>query len=228
MAEEKVRWDGWLGPKQWMPIVGVLSVAIIGLAIALILNLDDGEATDGGTTGVGRSPTHMHANFAVFINGQQFDFDKPEFMIAEDETPKSNNVHLHIPRADVVHVHTTLTTWDEFFTSIGFTLTDPSFAGITPERTCLAMPDGKQWCSQQGATWKFIANGVPVDGLADVNIGDLDRMLFSYGPETVQQVLEQQWPKVSDTACIVSELCLARIDPNEPPEPCKGEGQCVD
>jgi hypothetical protein len=227
MADEKVRWDGWLGPKQWMPIVGVLSVAIIGLAIALILNLDDADGASGPNTSAGRTPTHMHANFAVFINGQQVDFSP--YMIGEDDTPKSDNVHLHVPRPDVVHVHTTLTTWDVFFTSIGFQLTDPSFAGITLDRTCLVMPDKTKLCSQQGGnTWKFIANGVPVDGLADVNIGDLDRMLFSYGPETVEQVMETQFPKVNNTACIVSELCLDRVVPNEPPEPCKGEGQCVD
>ena len=228
MAGEKARWDGWLGPKQWLPIVGVLSVAIVGLAVALILNLGDADGAERTpSTGVGRSPTHMHANFAVFIDGQQFDFNKPEFMIAEDETPKSENVHLHVPRSDVVHVHTTLTTWDEFFTSIGFTLTDPSFAGITLDRTCLQMPDGKKLCSQQGgSTWKFIANGVPVDGLADVNIGDLDRVLFSYGPETAEQVLAGQFPKVNDTACIVSELCIERIPADEPQEPCKGKGTC--
>ena len=27
MADEKTRWDGWLSPKQWMPVAGILSVS---------------------------------------------------------------------------------------------------------------------------------------------------------------------------------------------------------
>lgn len=41
MENEPARWDGWLGPKQWMPIVGVLSVAVIALVVLLILNSGD-------------------------------------------------------------------------------------------------------------------------------------------------------------------------------------------
>jgi len=222
---EKERWDGFLGPKQWMPILGILSVAIIALAIVLALNLGDDE---GGpvSAGNGRVPSHEHADFLVVIRGQTFDFNKPEFVsMAEGET-QSGNVHIHDPRYNIVHVHTSLTTWDEFFTSLGFTLTDPSFPGIDSARTCMTLPDGTKLCNTPTETWKFIANGVPVDGMANVNISDLSRVLFSYGPETVSDVIAQQWPNVTDQACIVSELCLSRLDPNEPPEECQGQGVC--
>jgi hypothetical protein len=75
-------------------------------------------------------------------------------------------------------------------------------------------------------TWKFIANGVPVDGMANVNISELSRVLFSYGPESEDEVLAEQWTQVTDQACVVSELCLDRIDPNEPKEECTGAGLC--
>ena len=42
----------------------------------------------------------------------------------------------------------------------------------------------------------FIANGVQVDGMANVNISDLSRILFSYGPETVEQVKDAGKPFV--------------------------------
>ena len=77
---EKERWDGWLGPKQWMPILGVLSVAVLALGVLLFLNMDDDDEPDGGT-GPSRVPTHEHADFALFIRGQKFDFNKPEFLI---------------------------------------------------------------------------------------------------------------------------------------------------
>jgi|GEM_PF-963762 len=226
---EKERWDGWLSPRQWMPIVGVLSLAVIALAVVLFLNSDD-DGDGGGpqaSTGNGRVPTHEHADFALFIRGQQFNFNQPGMVSNEEAEVVSGNVHIHDPRYTVVHVHTTLTTWDEFFRSIGFELTDPSFPGITDERTCLVMPDGQKLCNTATEKWKFIVNGVPVDGVADVNIGDLSRVLFSYGPESVAQVLQTQYPLVTDQACIVSELCLNRIDPNEPKEQCTGRtDQC--
>ena len=227
MAEEKSRWDGWRGPKHWMPIVGVLSVAVIALAVALILNLDDDGDTEGATTNGGRTPVHEHADFLLMIRGQKFDFSQPQFLSTAGAKELSPYVHIHEPRYTVVHVHASLTRWDEFFTSLGFTLTDPSFPGIDSSRTCMTLPDKTKLCNTATETWKFIANGVQVDGMANVNVSDLSRVLFSYGPETVDQVMSQQWTQMSDEACILSELCIARIDPAEPPEECQGTGQCA-
>lgn len=216
---DKERWDGWLGPKQWMPILGVLSIAVIALAILLILNLgDDGEPTSGSAAG--RTPIHEHADFALFIRGQQFDFNQPQFFSTPDGKELAQYVHLHEPRYNVVHSHATLTRWDEFFTSLGFTLTDPSFPGITSDRTCLTLPDKTKLCNTGTEKWKFIVNGVKVDGISNVIIGDLSRVLISYGPESADDVIRDQFPKVTTEACIPSELCLDRINPNDPPEPC--------
>ncbi len=223
---EKERWDGLLGPKQWMPILGILSVAVIALAVALVLNLNDDGNSDGATSTTGRVPIHEHADFALFIRGEQFDFSQPQFVSHADGKELSDHVHIHEPHYTVVHSHLSGTTWDEFFTSLGFTLNDPSFPGIDSARTCMTIPDGTKLCNTATETWKFIANGVPVDGMANVNISDLSRVVFSYGPETVADVLAQQWTKVSDEACIPSELCLDRLDPNAPPEECQGQGVC--
>ena len=220
---DRERWDWWLGPKQWMPIVGVLSATVIALGVLLFLNIDDGDGR-GSAGAQGRVPTHEHADFALFIRGQKFDFNNDDYISFEGEDPKSDNVHIHEPRSNVVHVHTTLTTWDEFFTSIGFRLDDPSFAGVTPERTCLTLPDGEKLCNDSANTWKFIVNGVKADGVANVNIGDLARVLVSFGPETIDQVMANQWPQVTNEACIPSGLCLQRGDPGA--ETCGGSGQC--
>jgi hypothetical protein len=221
---EKERWDGWLGPKQWMPIVAILSVAIVALAVVLFLNMGDDDPEDAAAT-PGRVPTHEHADFALFVRGQRFDFDKPEFTTSEDETPVSDNVHIHEPRINVVHAHTTLTTWDEFWSSIGFALSDPSFPGVAGDNVCMTFPDGTKLCNTDTETWKFVANGVEVDGLANVTISDLSRVLFSYGPKD-EDVFATQWPDVSDEACIPSGLCLERGAPED--EPCGGQGVCTD
>lgn len=227
MVEEK-RWDGWLGPKQWMPIVGILSLAIVALAVMLVLNFGDdgGEDNSAVQGGPARVAIHEHADVALFIRGQKFDFNQEQFVTTIEEAV-SPNVHIHAPRYEVVHVHTTLTKWDEFFSSLGFRLTDPSFPGISGDRVCLQMPNnGENLCNNGTDTWKFISNGVPVDGMSNVNIGDLTRVLFSYGPETIDQVLATQWPQVSTQACIPSELCIDRIPADEPPEECAGRGTC--
>lgn len=224
----KERWDGWLGPKQWMPVVGILSLAVIALAVMLVLNLGDDD--DAGATpasgGPGRVPTHEHADLALYIRGQRFDFNQEQFVTTIEEAV-SPNVHIHAPRYDVVHVHTTLTKWDEFFRSLGFQLTDPSFPGVSGDRVCLQMPkNGEKLCNNATDTWKFVVNGVPVDGVSNVNIGDMSRVLFSYGPESIDEVVAKQWPQVTTQACIPSELCIDRIPKDEPPEECAGRGQC--
>lgn len=224
---EKERWDGWLRPKQWVPILGVLTLAVIALAVVLVLNLNADGGTPAPAATAGRVPIHEHADFLVFIRGEQFDFNQPQFVSHADGKELSDHVHIHDPHYTVVHSHLSGTTWDEFFTSLGFTLTDPSFPGIDTARTCMTLPDGTKLCDTATETWKFIANGVPVDGLSNVDISDLSRVVFSYGPETIDDVLANQWTKVSDEACILSELCLARIDPNAPPEECQGQGVCV-
>jgi hypothetical protein len=71
-------------------------------------------------------------------------------------------------------------------------------------------------------------NGVPVDGIAQVNIAGLSRLLISYGPESLAEVLRTQWPQVTDQACIPAGLCLDRgSGAGEHGEPCSVQGdQC--
>ena len=57
-------------------------------------------------------------------------------------------------------------------------------------------------------------------------IGDLQRVLISYGPETDDQV-RAQFAQVDDDACIPSERCGERIGPNEQKEQCHGTGACT-
>lgn len=223
--EERSRWDGWLSPKQWIPLTGVLVIAVIGLAVFLFLGINDSDATSaprcapGDTACAARQPTHQHADFALFIRGQQFDFSQPQFISHEDADEEDETADMHEPRFTVVHVHRELTTWDEFLTSLHFKLTDPSYLGVDSARTCMTLPSAEKLCGDATNSWKFYVNGVKVDGVANITIHDLDRVLMSYGSESEPQVLAQV-AEVTDQACIPSEKCKPRIPANEPAEPC--------
>ena len=163
-----------------------------------------------------RVSVHWHADFALFIEGRKYDFNQERFFSTEEELIDAN-VHIHAPRINVVHVHRSLTTWDEFFRSIGFELLDKTTAvGTAGGKTCLKTPEGEH-CEGDGKTFKFIVNGVKVDGIALSDVTDLDRVLVSFGTESYEDVLRTQWPQVSDEACIPSGRCEERgVDKNEP------------
>jgi hypothetical protein len=224
----------WLTPKLLIPLTGVLGVAAIVLGALVALGSGGGTMPQLvlETCRVGedpgcqlREPVHEHADFALVIRGEQYDFSNRRYVSAGD-TYQSPIVHIHPERYTVVHVHLSKTTWDEFFDSIGFKLVDPTVTGVTREQTCMTLPSGERLCNTATETWKFYVNGVKVDGLAFEYIYDLDRVLLSYGPESEAQVLEQV-AQVTDQACILSLRCMDRVDPNEPPEICQGGDSCA-
>ncbi|MCC7364370.1 MAG: hypothetical protein IT303_08340 [Dehalococcoidia bacterium] len=223
----------WQGPKVVIPVILVLALATLAMGGAWAMK-DGGaqvlrlESCEAGTPGCElRAPTHLHADFALYVDGQRFDFDRPEF-ISEEGNDLAPDVHIHEPRATVVHVHRSNTTWDMFFSSLGFELVDPSLAGGLTGAASLELPDGTVVEPSGDATFKFIVNGVEVDGISGENIGDLDRVLVSFGTESLDTVMRDQWPQVTDQACIPSERCTERIPADEPPERCaKSDASCT-
>lgn len=223
-----------LSARWLLPALGLATVAAVGLGVLLMLGVGAGGGQtltvvtcQVGTPGCElRAPTHLHSNFALLIRGQRFDFSQSEFL-SEEDSDRSPLAHLHKPRFGVVHIHRTGTTWDEFLRSIGFALKDPTMAGTTPETTCLKIPNGEELCNSADATFKFYVNGVQVEGLSFVSIGDLDRVLISYGSEN-GAAIQEQVSLVGNDACIPSERCPDRIPVDEPPEPCtRSNDTCV-
>jgi hypothetical protein len=204
----------WLSPKILLPAGAILGVALLvaGVLIGWKWIADEKqdltvETCEGCPP---RVPVHWHADFALFIDGEKFDFDNEDYFSTEEEAINAN-VHLHAPRYNVVHVHRSLTTWIEFLESIGFDLTDgTTLAGQQGAPTCLTTPDGDEVCEDGENTFKFFVNGVQVDGIADTEIADIDRVLVSYGPESVEEVERDQLPQLTDEACIPSGRCLDR------------------
>ena len=213
---------GVLTPRQWIPFAGFFGVAIAVLAVMLVMKDGGGdvvvnECTPGEPGCELRQPVHWHADFAVYLRGEQVDFSDPSYLSTLEGQELSENVHIHEPRYTVVHVHREQSTWDEFLTSLGWTLTD----------TCITPRDGEQLCTNEAETLRFYVNGVRIDSLRFQNISDLDRVLITYGDESDAEIAEQI-ATITDEACIVSELCLDRIPPEGlEEEPCTGRGSCT-
>lgn len=218
-----------LSARVLLPLAGLFAVAAVVLGVLLALGVNEEAAGVTFTScKVGeegcelRSPIHVHADFALVIRGTKFNFDQSKY-IAEEGGIESPYAHVHRPRTNVVHVHYSNTTWDDFFAAIKFKLTDPTLPGVTPQNTCLQLDDGTKYCASTSETFKFFVNGVQVDGIAFTTASDLDRVLVSFGPETPEQVAATQLSQVTDEACILSERCKSRA-PAEP-EPCSASSQ---
>jgi len=215
-AGDAPRWDGWLAPRAWVPAGAILVVAVAVFAVLFVREFRSPQTItrrcEPGDPGCElRQKIHEHADFAVVIRGQQFDFGQKQF-ISTAEKELSPNVHIHSPRHTVIHIHREQTTWDEFFRSLGFELTD----------TCITLPAGERYCNTATEKLKFVVNGVRIDSIMFEDLQGLSRVLISYGPETDDQVM-QQYAHVTDQACIPSGLCLARgtgSGEHGEPEPC--------
>ena len=204
--------------RVWIPIVAVLTGAVVVLAVLLVVHRSDGGPVtvvcEPGTPSCElRQAVHWHADFALYIGGERHDFEQDRFF-SHEGAELSENAHIHPPRPHLVHVHREGTTWREFFASLGFELTD----------SCLTTPEGEQFCTSEAERLSFFLNGVKVDGLAFQDITNIDRALISFGSES-QEELQQQFAAVTDEACILSLLCTERVPPEGlEEEPCTGPG----
>lgn len=214
---------GTLAPRVWIPGVTLLMGAVVALAVLLVVNSGESAPVEvfcePGTPGCElRQSVHWHADFALYIRGERYDFNQERFF-STTEKELSENVHLHEPwDANVgvhVHVHREGTTWWEFFDSLGFELTDQ----------CITPPEGEQLCNSETERLSFILNGVRVDTLAFEDITNIDRALISFGSETGEQ-LQQQYAEVTDEACILSGLCNERLPEGGLPEEACGGYEC--
>ena len=202
--------------RVWLTGLATLLLTCLALLGVILFFPEDGAPTTTperavvfNPDGSLRQPVHWHADFAVVINGEQFDFNQPAFISTEgNET--NPTVHIHEPRPTVVHVHREQTTWDEFMRSLGFGLSD----------TALTLPDGRAFSTGPDGQLRFFVNGTAIDTLAFESIADLSQVLITFGTETEEEIRRDQLPMVSNQACIPSELCRDRMPAEPEKEPC--------
>lgn len=168
---------------------------------------------------------HEHADFAMFLNGEQFDFSKQEFMSDKPCTVFQPNAfgliqaayahggaeheeygaHLHSSISSVVHVHRQGAKWHDFFEALGMEFSDTHFADH----------QGNLYENNGANSFRFFVNGEEVEQLAEREIRDLDQVLITYG--SVSRTLDQIRPEltfITNNACKSSEACLHRGFPS--------------
>lgn len=164
---------------------------------------------------VNPDPNHTHADFAVWINGEQLDFSADKYMsgLSTDDSTHDEQgehrhqyLHLHDNNGDIIHRHKPGLTLHDFLMSLGF--------GTTPG--CLIPDDGKPVCDAGDKRWRMFVNGEewPFDTAYDFN--DVDQILLTYGSSDDE--IAPQLDAMTDDACLYSRTCPERGDP--PTENC--------
>lgn len=154
---------------------------------------------------------HIHSDFALYINGEHFDFTQPEYVTSTDVCAvdyNSKHTHLHDGNGSVIHIHKKEQTVGDFFRSINFTLTDNS---LTTNNEIVYRNDARN-------QWRFFINGVATSSLQHYTFKDLDQILLSYGDKTTDTTIEQS--RITRTACVYSEKCEKPPDIVLPTERC--------
>ena len=123
---------------------------------------------------------HYHANFQVWINGKQETFQNPLYYqevascsAYEDADPK-HRAHMHDEVYDVVHVHASGVTWNQFFENIN----------VGAEPTSFRIGD-TVYTNTPTESVTYILNGKKVPSLVGQPIQSEDTLLINYGSEDV-------------------------------------------
>lgn len=122
---------------------------------------------------------HYHANFALYANGQQDQFQGPGYYEevtacnAHNHEDLASRTHMHDNVNHVIHVHDHSVTWSDFFANLGYTLGD----------TVLVTEKGTYVDGQDGNKLTFLLNGKSVSKIANTIIKSEDVLLINYGKD---------------------------------------------
>src|SRR5918995_2001560 len=87
---------------------------------------------------------HVHAAFAVKINGEKLDFSQEKYQV------KSQYIHVENNDGNTLHRHATDVPVGEFFASLGMNVTD----------SCFTLENKTSYCSNGNSNLQFYLSGV--------------------------------------------------------------------
>jgi hypothetical protein len=168
-------------------LVAIVLIVVIGYRVQLAIE---------GANQRYNTEVHVHADFAVYMNGNKLDFSQTEYQSSVGHE-KDEHVHLHDGDGKVVHRHAKGVTFAQFLQSVDHTLTDECFTTDTKE----------QYCTNASSTLAFYVNGTPADKTTYVPQEE-DKILLTYGPEGVD--VKDQLASITDESCIHTGTCPER------------------
>lgn len=131
-------------------------------------------------------PPHFHANFLMYINGEQVDFSGDQFM--EDVAgcsltwklyPK-DRAHLHENNGETIHIHDDWVAWWHFFANNDFVFSE----------NFISSNDSKVYINSWDRRLKFILNGEEISNPYNKLIESQDRLLIIYGTQTDEESMK--------------------------------------
>lgn len=173
-------------------------------------------------------PNHTHADFAVWIEDQQVNFARPEFMSgsSKDEHGEEHEhahkhpyLHLHDGNGHVIHRHKPGLTFVDFLSSnLRLLMADD---GTT---VCLYTDSSEHPFSRcESGNLRLFINGEElfyggdrIEAIIGYVFQDLDHLLLT--DATDSQELEKELKTMTDDACLYSQTCPWRGPP--PTENC--------
>lgn len=164
----------------------------------------------------GPSPeaTHFHVNWAIYVDGERLDLSDRRYMeevtscqsVGGEVTPQSR-VHMHEGNHDVVHVHHGGVTWGHLAGNLGIGLGEGY----------LILSDGTRIFDEDGRSFTYILNGRALTSAHNELLASEDRLLISYGSESLDELADERFAHVATTA--------GEYNNREDPATCSGSGE---
>lgn len=162
--------------KNALIAAGVFGLIAVIVGYSAYTFISQPASTPGTPPGAGVfGDEHEHASVLVRIFGDKFDFSGPAFQI------KNRWIHFEGGDGNTVHRHSSGVTSGYLFETLGIDLT----------AECFIFPDGREFCNNEDYSLKFYINHEPVPSILDYVGNEGDKILISYGDETLEQLDEQ-------------------------------------
>ena len=186
----------------------IVAAVVIVVALFYLLesfSIEGDKKTSGTFIQQQKLIYHAHADFKVFLNGKELNFNVEKYDVANPFM----HMHLNNPDGDkLIHIEGLAnTTISLFFRSLGMKF----------NATCFILDDVQSFCNQPNKQIKFLVNDKENLEFDYYIPQDSDRILITYGNETAEEITKQM-NSVTSGACICSRKCPERIPTLPVPE----------
>ena len=178
-----------------------MALGVLGLGVVRFFGVAPPEAT------------HFHANWAIYIHGERVDLSDRRYMeevascntVGGEVTPQSR-VHMHEGNYDVVHIHHPGATWGHLAGNLEIGLGEGY----------LILENGTRIFDGEDGRFTYILNGRALTSVHNQLISSEDRLLISYGSESLNELGEGRFGQVATNA--------GEYNMREDPATCSGSG----